>query len=97
MQTRLPQTSSGRARGFSLAAALIVAAFVIGLAFWARPADALTVDQTQSKIDAINSSVDDLKAQVAEDNRSIDALIGELSGLRARANELEAQLAAKQA
>ncbi|HNA45341.1 MAG TPA: hypothetical protein PLO12_12065 [Solirubrobacterales bacterium] len=97
MQTRLPQTSSGRARGFSLAAALIVAAFVIALASWARPADALTVDQTQSKIDAINSSVDDLKTQVAADNRKIDALIGELSGLRARASELEAQLAAKQA
>ena len=97
MQTRLPQTSSGRARGFRLAAALFVAAFVIALASWARPADALTVDQTQSKIDAINSSVDDLKTQVAADNRKIDALIGELSGLRARASELEAQLAAKQA
>ncbi|MCB0862172.1 MAG: hypothetical protein KDB66_03040, partial [Solirubrobacterales bacterium] len=98
MQTGLPQTSSGRNRGLSLAAALIVAALAIALAFQARPADAtLTVDQTQSKIDAINSSVDDLKAQVADDNRKIDSLIGELSGLRARASELEAQLAAKQA
>ena len=96
MQTGLPQTPSGRARGFSLAAALIVAALAIGLACWARPADAtLTADQTQAKIDAINGSVSDLKAQVAEDNRKIDSLIGELSGLRARANELEAKLAAK--
>ncbi|MBN8868358.1 MAG: hypothetical protein J0H66_00585 [Solirubrobacterales bacterium] len=97
MQTRLPQTPSGHARGLSVAAALIVAAFVIGLAAWARPADALTAEQTQSKIDAINGSVDGLKAHVADDNRKIDSLIGELSGLRAKASALEAELAAKQA
>lgn len=98
MQTRLPQTPSGRARGLSLALALLVAAFVIAFASWARPADATpTVEQTQAKISEINGSVEDLKAQIADDNRQIDALIGELSGLRARASELEAKLAAKQA
>ncbi len=97
MQTRLPQTPSGRARGVSLAVAMLVAALAIGLAAWARPAEALTAAQTQAKISTINSSVDELKSQVAEDNRRIDALIGELSGLRARASELEAELAAKQA
>lgn len=97
MQTRLPQTSSGRARGLSLAVALFFAAIVIAFAISARPADALTAAQTQSRIDAINSSVGTLKSQIAEDNRQIDALIGELSGLRARASALEAELAAKQA
>lgn len=98
METRLPQTSGGRARGLSLAAALIALGLLIALATWARPADATpTADQTRSKIDAINGSVDELKAQIADDNRQIDALIGELSGLRSRAAELEAQLAAKQA
>lgn len=98
MQIRLPQTSSGRARGHSLAVALVVTVLSIALATWARPADATpSAAQTQAKIDAINGSVDDLKAQVADDNRQIDALIGELSGLRARASELEAKLASKQA
>jgi len=98
MQTRLPQTSSGRARGLSLAIAMLVAALAFALATWARPADATpTAAQTQAKIDSINGSVDDLKAQIAEDNRKIDNLIGQLSGLRARATELESQLAAKQA
>jgi peptidoglycan hydrolase CwlO-like protein len=98
MQTRLPYTPSGRTRGLSLAVALLVAVFAIGLATWARPAGATpSVGQTQAKIDSINGSVDELKAQIAEDNRNIDSLIGQLSGLRARASELEAQLAAKQA
>ncbi len=97
MQNRLPQTPSGRTRGFSLAVAILFAAFVIALTVSTRPADALTAAQTQARIDSINGSVEELKAQVAEDNRSIDALIGELSGLRARASELEAKLAAKQA
>lgn len=97
MQIRLPKTSSGRVRGFGLAVALLVTALAIVLAISARPADALTAAQTQAKIDAINGSVDQLKAQVADDNRRIDSLIGELSGLRARASELESQLAAKQA
>lgn len=98
MQTRLPHTPSGRARGLSLAVALLVAAFAIALGTWARPAKATpTVEETQAKIESINGSVEELKAQIADDNRQIDALIGELSGLRARASELEAQLAAKQA
>jgi len=98
METRLPQTPSGRARGLGLAAALIVLGLLVALAASARPADATpTVDQTMSKIDRINGSVAELKAQIADDNRKIDALIGELSGLRARAAELEAKLAAKQA
>ncbi|MCB0871406.1 MAG: hypothetical protein KDB52_11290 [Solirubrobacterales bacterium] len=97
MQTRLPQTTSGRARGLGIAAAIFLAALLLALATGARPADALTAAQTQSKIDEINGSVEELKAEVADDNRQIDALIGELSGLRVRASELEAQLAAKQA
>ena len=68
---------------------------------WVGPADAVTpqeqADQTVSKINDINGSVEELKAQIADDNRQIDALIGELSGLRLRAAELEAELAAKQA
>lgn len=101
MQTRLPQTPSGRTRGLSLAAALTVAALVSALAMWVGPADAVTpqeqADQTVSKINEINGSVEELKAQIADDNRQIDALIGELSGLRLRAAELEAELASKQA
>jgi peptidoglycan hydrolase CwlO-like protein len=98
METRLPQTSSGRIRGLSLAAALIALGLTVVLALSARPADATpTAAQTRAKIERINGSVAELKAEIAADNRKIDSLIGELSRLRARASELEAKLAAKQA
>ncbi len=98
METRLPQKPSGRSRGLILAAALTVAVAVFALACSVRPAGAVpSADQTRAKIEAISGSVEELKAQVAEDNRAIDSLIGQLSDLRARASELEAQLAAKQA
>lgn len=98
MQTRLPQTTSGRDRGLSLATALVVAGLLIALVAGVGPADATpTAQQTQSRINSINGSIEELQARVAEDNRRIDSLIGELSGLRARAAELESELAAKQA
>lgn len=98
MQNRLPQTPSGRVRGLSLAASMIMAAMVIAFAVSVRPADATpSVEETQSRIQSINGTVEELQAEVASDNRQIDSLIAELSGLRIRASELEAELAEKQA
>lgn len=98
MQIRFPQTSGGRARGLSLAVALLLTALLVALACETRPAGATpTAEETRARIDAISGSVDQLRSRVAEDNRRIDAMIGELSGLRARAAELESQLAVRQA
>lgn len=99
MQIRLQNISRGPLRRTSLALTLAVAVVVacaFGFAVSAAPAEALTAAQTQSKIDAVKGSVEELKAQVADDNRRIDSLIGELTGLRTRATELESKLAAKQ-
>ena len=101
----MSQTSSnnrsGRGRVLTVAAAFMVTLLLCLLAMQDRPAGAVTqqerYDRAQEKLADIADSVDGLKAQVAEDNRQVDALLGELAGLRSTAAALEAELAAKQA
>jgi len=65
------------------------------------PAGALTpqqrYDRAQDKLADIAGSVDQLRSQVAADNRSVDQLLGELAGLRTTAASLTEALESKQA
>lgn len=84
-----------------LAAAAAVALAVCLVAVVTGPASATTPqqrsDQARQKLDQIAGSVDELKSQVAADNRRVDELLGELSGLQVRADALTEALDAKQA
>jgi cell wall-associated NlpC family hydrolase len=82
-------------------AALAVAISVCLAAALTGPASAVTpeqrYDQAREKLDRIAGSVDELQSQVAEDNRRVDQLLGELSGLKLRADSLTEALEVKQA
>jgi len=84
-----------------LAAAAAVALAVCLVAVVTGPASATTPqqrsDQARQKLDQIAGTVDALKSQVAADNRRVDELLGELSGLQVRADSLTEALDAKQA
>ena len=100
MQPELSKNQGGFSRLRILAAAAVVALSVCLAAVLTGPASAVTpqqrYDQARQKLDQIAGTVDELRNQVAEDNRRVDALLGELSGLQIRADELTAALEAKQ-
>ncbi|MFZ9668354.1 MAG: hypothetical protein ACO3CR_00675 [Solirubrobacterales bacterium] len=60
-------------------------------------APAITQSEVRQELGEISGSISGLKAQVAEDNRRIDGLIGTLSALRIEAAELTAELERRQA
>ena len=60
-------------------------------------ADAVTEAEARAELGQISGSIEGLRAQIAEDNRRIDDLIGTLSGLRAEAAKLTAELNRRQA
>ena len=60
-------------------------------------ATAVTQSEARQELGEISGSIEGLKAQVAQDNRRIDSLIGTLSGLRAEAAALTAELQRRQA
>ncbi|MDQ2699781.1 MAG: hypothetical protein M3Y23_00455 [Actinomycetota bacterium] len=92
---------SGRGRLLTVAAALLATLALCLAAAQSQTADAVTpqqrYDRAQAKLADIADTVDGLRDQVAEDNRRVDAMLGELAGLRSTAAALEAELAAKQA
>lgn len=55
------------------------------------------LESTQSKLDEVRQSQSALSATIAEQNRAIDSMLGEVSVLRQRQQAAEAELAAKQA
>ena len=101
MQTHSSHIKSGRGRLIALAAALVATACLCVAVSPANDAGAVTAqeryDRAQNKLADIAGTVDGLQAQVAEDNRQVDALLGQLSQLRATAATLQAELDAKQA
>lgn len=101
MPNHFSNIQSGRGRLMAVALALLATLICSFIALQSGRADAVTpqekYDNARNKLNDIASSVDGLKAQVAEDNRQIDSLLGELAGLTATADALDAKLAAKQA
>lgn len=80
---------------------LLLPALVLFAALCAAGAAAQTLEQkyerTQDKLEQTRESESALTATIAEQNRAIDSMIGEVSDLRRRQAELEAELAEKQA
>jgi peptidoglycan hydrolase CwlO-like protein len=81
-----------------LAAALLLAA-LCAIAVPGALAETLRekLDETQGKLDRVRDSQSSLSATIAEQNRAIDSMLGEVSVLRQRQAAIEAELAAKQA
>jgi peptidoglycan hydrolase CwlO-like protein len=87
--------SSGRSRRL-----LLVAAAVLAFTCLAAPATATLrerLESTQGKLERVRESESAVSATIAEQNRTIDSMLGEVSALRQRQQEAEAELAAKQA
>jgi peptidoglycan hydrolase CwlO-like protein len=88
------------ARRLLLAALLLVAACAAGLA-WAGRAPAETpqekLEATQGKLAHVRESSSALADTIAEQNRAIDSMIGEVSALRQKQAAVQGELAEKQA
>ncbi len=92
--------SPARSRAVPRSAALIGLGVLLGaLAVFGSvdPAPAVTQSEARQELGEISGSIAGLKAQVAEDNRRIDGLIGTLSALRVQAARLTAELERRQA
>jgi TolA-binding protein len=92
--------SPDRSRAVPRGAALIGLGVLLGaLAVFGSvdPAPAVTQSEARQELGEISGSIAGLKAQVAEDNRRIDGLIGTLSALRVQAARLTAELERRQA
>lgn len=92
-------TSAARRRILVLAALLLAATSALALA-WTEtaPADPQEkLEQTRDKLEGVREQGDDLAATIAEQNRAIDAKLGEVSALRQEQEAVEAELAEKEA
>ncbi len=88
--------SSGRSRRLLLVATLVLAAACL----IAAPSGATLrekLESAQGKLDRVRESQSAVSATIAEQNRAIDSMLGEVSALRQRQQAAEAELAAKQA
>ena len=90
---------SGNPRRLLFGAALVLT-IVCALAAGGSSAPAETLqeeyDETRGKLDDVRESESALTATIAEQNRAIDSMIGEVSALRAEQAEVEAELARKE-
>ncbi len=81
-------------------AALLLAALCVLAASWAETAPAdpqQKLKQTRDKLEGVREESSDLTATIAEQNRAIDAKLGEVSALRQEQEAVEAELAEKEA
>jgi peptidoglycan hydrolase CwlO-like protein len=87
---------TGNSRWLLLPAALLLAVLCLTAS---APAKTLgeKLQDTRSKLDEVRASESSLTETIAEQNRAIDSMIGEVSQLRQRQAAVEAELAAKQA
>jgi septal ring factor EnvC (AmiA/AmiB activator) len=92
-------TSAARRRALVFAALLLAASCALAVA-WAEtaPADPQEkLEQTRDKLEGVRAQGSDLAATIAEQNRAIDAKLGEVSALRQEQEAAEAELAEKEA
>ena len=93
-------SSTSAARRLLVLAALLLAATCAVAVAWAEtaPADPQEkLEQTRDKLEGVREQGDDLAATIAEQNRAIDAKLGEVSALRQEQEAAEAELAEKEA
>ncbi|HEX8754534.1 MAG TPA: hypothetical protein VF731_14070 [Solirubrobacterales bacterium] len=101
MQAFSSHTTSGAARRRALTlAALLLAALCALAASWAGSAPAATpqekMEATKEKLEGVQAHQSALAETIAEQNRAIDSMIGEVSALRQKQAAVEAELAEKQ-
>jgi septal ring factor EnvC (AmiA/AmiB activator) len=92
-------TSAVRRRALVFAALLLAASCALALA-WTETAPAdpqQKLEQTRDKLEGVREQGDELAASIAEQNRAIDAKLGEVSALRQEQEAVEAELAEKEA
>jgi peptidoglycan hydrolase CwlO-like protein len=90
--------SATRRRSLLLAAALLAALCALAVSEGSAPAQDLQAElqDTQGKLEHVHESQSAVAAGLAEENKAIDSMIGEVSALRQRQATVEAELAAKQ-
>lgn len=90
------RASAGTSRWLLLPATLLLLVLCLVAS---APAETLRekLDATQDKLSDVRENSSALSATIAEQNRAIDAMLGEVSGLRQQQAALESELAAKQA
>jgi peptidoglycan hydrolase CwlO-like protein len=91
--------SAMRRRVLSLAALLLAGSCLVAALVARAPAKTLgeKLQSTQSKLHRVQEGQSSLTATIAEQNRAIDSMIGEVSTLRQREAALRSELSAKQA
>jgi septal ring factor EnvC (AmiA/AmiB activator) len=95
-----PSTSTARRRTL-IFAALLFAGLCLLAASWAGSAPAETpqekLEATRDKLEGVRAHQSALTATIAEQNRAIDSMLGEVSELRRKQAAVEAELEEKQA
>ncbi|HEY1854132.1 MAG TPA: hypothetical protein VGG40_06040 [Solirubrobacterales bacterium] len=103
MRASLTDTHAGasRRRALLLAAVVVAALSVFAALLDAGSAPAATpheeLRETRSKLEGVRGRSEDLAATIAEQNREIDTMIGEVSALRREQAAVEEQLSAAEA
>jgi peptidoglycan hydrolase CwlO-like protein len=95
-----PSTSTIRRRAL-IFAALLLAGLCVLASSWAGSAPAKTpqekLEATQDKLEGVRSDQSALAETIAEQNRAVDSMLGEVSDLRRKQAAVEAELEEKQA
>jgi peptidoglycan hydrolase CwlO-like protein len=91
-------SSSGKRRALLFAALLLAAACALALSVSSAPAKTPQekLEATQGKLEGVREEGSALAATIAEQNRAIDSMIGEVSALRQKQAAVSAELAEKQ-
>ncbi|HMI81622.1 MAG TPA: hypothetical protein VK480_07525 [Solirubrobacterales bacterium] len=92
-------TSAARRRALVFSA-LLLAALCVLAGSWAEsaPADPQErLEETRDKLEGVRAEGEDLAETIAEQNRAIDSMLGEVSALRQEQEAVAAELAEKQA
>jgi septal ring factor EnvC (AmiA/AmiB activator) len=94
----MPIVARGRGLTLALAGALAALCVLVGLSGSAPAADLQSkLQHTQSKLSQVRESQESVAATIAEQNREIDTMLGEVSALRQRQEAVERQLSRKEA
>ncbi|HEU4905679.1 MAG TPA: hypothetical protein VFT19_06135 [Solirubrobacterales bacterium] len=90
--------STERNARLAFPAAIVLLAAVCAIGVASAPAETLReeYDATQGKLDRVREGQRSVAASIAEQNRAIDTMLGEVSRLRQEQQALETELAAKQ-
>ena len=101
MRAQLTDTHPGAIRRRALLfAALLLTALTVTAAVWQGSSPAKTpqekLEKTRDKLEGVRADQSELAETIAEQNRAVDSMIGEVSTLRQKQAALEGELAAEE-